>query len=270
MQVHYAYCLRAIKTGWTAEGEAQLWAWYRDGQPLGRRLQLPRLPRLHGPGSRRPPHARGAAVLLAHAAKTPFPTRVLVRGLDLNAQPDLHPDAAGAVRRALAEADNPGAADELADPDPREARPGEAPEAHAALRELAKDDPDRRDLIARALATTPTADDLPNLVAAPGFARPEHDEPGRERPARSSTPRPKAPRPCATSSAWPGGTGPSMQSALNELACRWTGGASGPRSGDFEKALAAWERSTASCSPTAPRSTTTKAGQNAYTLAAAR
>src|SRR5204863_312543 len=148
-QIHYAYCLRALKHGWTDEDKRQLWAWYETASRwdggfsfLGYLdfMAQELLPMLS-------PTERG--VLLEQGETYPFPTRLLVRSLDLNAQPDRATDLSALYAR-LGKSENPAAANELRSLILEILGHSDRPTIHTALRELAKTDPGRRDLIARA------------------------------------------------------------------------------------------------------------------------
>ena len=111
-QIHDAYCLRALRKGWTPESKRQLWAWYEKASHwdggfsfLGYLdLMTQELVALMTP------EERDAA--LADAVTYPFPTRVLLRNLDLDAMPEKAAQL-GAIYGKLDKADNPNAVNEL-------------------------------------------------------------------------------------------------------------------------------------------------------------
>ena len=86
-QIHDAYCLRAMKNGWTAETKERLWSWYQKASQWegGYSFQgyldmmIQELVALLD--------AKEKEQYLARGEQFPFPTRVLVRGLDLEASP---------------------------------------------------------------------------------------------------------------------------------------------------------------------------------------
>ena len=115
---------------------------------------------------------------LARAVGFPFPTRVLVRGLDLKANPASIPvltslyGKLGAAHRAGAVADLRAMIVEKLGNNSR-------PESQAALRELYQSSPDERDMIARALAAHPAEESLhPSWWPRHRLPRFEHDQPG--------------------------------------------------------------------------------------------
>ena len=86
-QLHDAYCLRAIKSGWTSETKERLWSWYEKSSrwEAGYSFQgyldlmIQELLALLDPKEKEQ--------YLARAAEFPFPSGVLVRSLDLGANP---------------------------------------------------------------------------------------------------------------------------------------------------------------------------------------
>lgn len=264
-QIHYTYCLRVLKDGWTPEAKRQLWAWYETASHwdggfsfLGYLdFMAQELVALLTPEER--------GVLLAEGSRFPFPTRVQVRSLDLEADPGRVVDLVALYPR-LAQTDNPRAANELRalilEKFGQSAQAG----AHVSLRALAQADPARRDLIARALASRPTADDLPLLVAAL-----ESRDPNTTSTVLSGLRKvkavPQGPEGLRNLIRLARRTGPSLEDAFNDLAARWTGT---PRPGTdlgFAEALRLWEKVYAETYPAGPplaEAATT--GQNAYTL----
>lgn len=158
-QVHFAYCLCTMQQGWTPQAKRQLWNWFEaasrwDGgysyqgyldfmiQDLMRNFdQAERLE------------------LLASGAATPFPTRVLVRSIDLD-QEDVTAELAALYERA--QPVNPACIELRALLIERLGRGGAA--AHAALRDLATRERPHRALIIRNLAARAQPEDLPLLV----------------------------------------------------------------------------------------------------------
>ena len=100
----------------------------RNRQPLGRRVQLPRLPRLHGPGSRRRSDPRRTRRVPRRATESPFPTprpRPRARPQDAPARSIAAPGRSCTVQLGPSRT-TPGRGELLGD-DPRDARPAAAP-----------------------------------------------------------------------------------------------------------------------------------------------
>ena len=263
-QIHYTYCLRNIKEGWTSADKEQLWAWYETASHwdggfsfLGYLdFMAQNLVALLTPEER--------SVMLAQGEKYPFPTRVLVRALDLNARPERVNDLTALYAR-LDRASSPGTANELRGLILESLGRSDRPRAHAALRDLAERDRGRRDLIARALSYHPTADDLPVLVAALEARDPNTTSLVLN--ALGNVDRaPEGPEGLRNLVRLAQRTGPAILPSLNRLAAKWTGVAA-PR-GDFAAALARWEAVYAERFPKGPALYEAEpSGQNAYTLA---
>ena len=177
------------------------------------------------------------SVFLEQGEKYPFPTRVLVRSIDLSSQPERIADLSALYARLEQSAGSP-AANELRGLVLEGLGKVRDPKAHAALRELAKADPGRRDLVARALADHPTAEDLPILVGAldsrdmntirsilPGLSRLDA--------------RPEGPEGLRALIRLGQRSGPSLNGPLNALAARWSG--TKAPSGDFAANMRHWE-----------------------------
>ena len=177
-QIHDAYCLRAIKSGWTGTTKRQLWAWYETASRweggfsfLGYLDYMIQelVAQLDGP-------ERDA--LLAEADKFPFPTRVLVRELDLDKEPGLLPSLFATYGRLLKSADSGAQIEDLRSLILEKLGRSSRPDAHAALRALALVDPGPPRQFARALADHPADADLPILVAALASRDPNTTQPG--------------------------------------------------------------------------------------------
>jgi putative membrane-bound dehydrogenase-like protein len=166
-QIHYAYCLKDMKAGWTPESRRRMWGWFERASRweggfsfhgyLDYMIQdlLPLYP------------AEERGELLVQAPATPFPARLLVRGMDLEGE------GAGIGRleglyKALDSAMNPGAVQELRNQviEKLGGVKGRREESHRVLRAIAGIDPARRDVVARALANQPQPEDVGVLVAA--------------------------------------------------------------------------------------------------------
>jgi putative heme-binding domain-containing protein len=86
-QIHDAYCLRAMKRGWTAEGKQRLWRWFEtsshwEGGYSFRGYLDTMIASLVALLDQKERDA-----YLVQGERFPFPTRVLVRGLDLASDP---------------------------------------------------------------------------------------------------------------------------------------------------------------------------------------
>jgi len=162
-QIHDAYCLRAMKRGWTEESKQHLWSWYQkasewEGGYSFRgyldRMIAELIGLLDQPEKER---------YLAQGERFPFPTQVLVRAIHLDSGSPWVPALTslyGRLRsneRAGMEADLRALIIEKLG---RSARP----EAQAALRALHHLDPRHRDAIARAGVAGQSSYTLPLLV----------------------------------------------------------------------------------------------------------
>ena len=165
LEIHYSYCLRAFDKGWTPATKQRLWAWYEaasrwDGgfSYLGYLdFMVQDLVAQLSPGER--------ASYLASGATYPFPTRTLVRSMDLDESPDAIPTLQ-AVYLAAGQAPNRQAAEELRGLILEKLGRSERPEAGVALRALALADPTRLGTIVRGLRRGATEADFPLLIAA--------------------------------------------------------------------------------------------------------
>ena len=148
-QIHDAYCLRAMKHGWTAKGKEQLWAWYEaasrweGGYSFVGYLDymVQELVELLTEQERDQMLGRGETY--------PFPTRVLVRELNIDRDTRFVPTLVSLYRRVIA---TPGAGaqgEDLRSLILEKLGRSASSEAHAALRELAAIDPARHDQLAR-------------------------------------------------------------------------------------------------------------------------
>jgi putative heme-binding domain-containing protein len=163
----YAYCLRAMKNGWTPESKQRFWRFLDTASQWEGGFSY--LGYLDFMTQDLLPHfsSEERATLLETAATSPFPARLLVRGLEVDSDPALVATLAGVVTR-LDPAKNPNAVMELKNLVVEKLGQSKAriDSAHEVLRTIAKSDPGRRDLVARALAASPQEADLPVLVAA--------------------------------------------------------------------------------------------------------
>jgi putative heme-binding domain-containing protein len=237
-QIHDAYCLRAIKHGWTSETKASLWSWYQKASQWegGYSFQgyldmmIQELTQSFDPGEKES--------YLAVGEQFPFPTRVLARELDLDSQPGWVPKLAGLYRKLHANRTG-GMESDLCALIVEKLGRSRRPEAHAALRDLYRDNPGQSDAIARALATHPEEASLPILVAALD---------SRDLNTTSLvllglgrlTANPAEPEALVKLLRLARRSGPSLASHLNRLASRWTGVPVPKDVKDFEQILAAW------------------------------
>ena len=262
-QIHCAYALRALTQGWTPAEKARYWAWFEGASRwdggfsylgyLDFMLQdfLPRL----SPAER--------VERLDQGHLSPFPTRVLVRSMDLDADPNAW-KAVTALYGRLPSATNPAASAELAalilEKLGRSATPG----AHKALREVAAADPSKRDLVARALASKPTADDLPTLASALE-SRDINTTSVVLAALRRLDAKPEGPDAPRALIRLARRLGPSTRADLDAIASRWLGVPASPES-DWNAALSHWEASYAKAFPDALSTADTAPVAHAYTL----
>ena len=264
-QIHDAYCLRAIRSGWTSETKERLWAWYQkaSGWEGGYSFQgyldvmiqelVARL------------DAKEKEHYLARADLFPFPTRVLVRGLELDANPAAV-SALTSLYVKLGAGQRAGAVADLRALVIEKLGNHAKPDAQAALRGLYEKYPAERDSIARALAAHPSEESLPILAAAL-----------ESRDSNTTSlilgglgelkAVPSGPDALAGLIRLARRSGPSMTGTLNRLASKWTGTAAPDDSQDFERTLAAWEAVYTKMHPSGPAITKREAaGENAYSL----
>jgi putative membrane-bound dehydrogenase-like protein len=265
-QIHDAYCLRAFRRGWTDATRKVLWAWYEaasrweGGFSFSGYLDYMIQELVTGL------HEKGRAEFLASGERYPFPTKVLVRELAIDGQPNHLAALTALYRRLLPSRQAGGQVDDLLSLILERLGRSPGTEAHAALRELAGIDPGCRDQLARALAGHPTKADLPVLVAALGSKDPNTSSlvAGALRKLEAS---PSGPEGLANLIRLARRMGPSSQSLLDELAARWTGEPRPDASVKFEDDLADWERVYRKTYPGAPGLVATdEAGGQAYDL----
>ena len=265
-QIHDAYCLRAMKHGWTAKDKEQLWAWYESasrwegGYSFVGYLDymVQELVELLTEQERDQMLGRGETY--------PFPTRVLVRELNIDRDTRFVPTLVSLYRRVIA---TPGAGaqgEDLRSLILEKLGRSTLSEAHAALRELAALDPARHDQLARALADHPSESDLPILISALASHDPNTTNlvTSALRKIKAS---PQGPEGLASLIRLARRSGPSSRHVLDELATRWTGTPGPPASTSFEQALSAWEDVYRKRFPTAGTLVVTEApGAHAYDL----
>lgn len=165
-QILDAYCLRAITQGWDADTKQRYWAWFEtacrwDGgfSYLGYLDMMIQefLPRLTGDER---------AAMLAQGHAYPFPTRVLVRELDVDGHPNSVALLTSLYERLGAGGSQSPRADDLKATIVERLGRSPSKEAREALRALYEADPDNRAGFVRALAEHPAAVDLPIFAAA--------------------------------------------------------------------------------------------------------
>ncbi len=262
-QIHDSYCLRALKSGWTSDSKKALWAWYQTASAWegGFSFQgyldgmLQELVAVMTPEER--------AWALAAGERAPFPTRILVRGLDLGSDPRL-----ATMLEALDQRLGSSAMErDLSTVIIEKLGQVDTPETRSALKRVFERDPARRDSIARALMRRPREEDLPILALVL-----ESNDENMVRSALRALERlhgkPAGPEPLAALLRSARRLGPGMSDALNLLASRWTGQAA-PRakSGGFNALLAAWEKVYHERYPNGPTLDRARPAEHNYTLA---
>ncbi len=246
-QIHDAYCLRSFKNGWNPDMKMQLWAWHQAAsaweggfsfhgyldfmiQELVARMNNLERDRAIGMGEH-----------------YPFPTRVLVRGLDLSERPNMIPEIAslyGRLGSSAVEVELKGViVEKLGSSDRADAR--------AALRGIYDHDPEHGDLIERALAGRATEADIAILAKGLG-SRDDNTVRAVVRGLERLKSTPSGPEPLAALIRAARRMGPGMSSHLNTLASRWTGVAAPAKGSSHDRALAAWESVYHSKYPTGP------------------
>lgn len=263
IQVHYAYCLRAIKEGWDFDSRRRFWAWIENASKwdggfsyLGY-LDYMTSDMLAGANQNE------LAMLLANGPLFPFPTRVLVRSLNLDEQPRAA-DTLVAIYNYARRPANAAAMNELKALILEKLGQSTKPEAHAALRGLAQADSERRDLAARALASHPVDADLPLLVAALD-SRDLNTTNIVLKALRSLKAAPDGPVGPRNLIRLARRSGPTMKDDLNTLASAWFGKLETPPPAEFDGALAFWSDLYSKRFPNAPSLSEDSAANN-YTF----
>lgn len=253
-QIHDAYCLRAIKSGWSPETKSRYWAWFDrastwDGgySYLGFLDMVARewLPVLT---------AEEREGLLTQGEKHPFPTRVLAREMDAEKDPAAVAALAGLYGRLVA-ANVPGPhADDLKSTILEKLGRSPGADARVALRSLLDADPASRDRLIRALAERPSKDDLP-LFAAALDSKDENTlrlvlhAVGRIREVPEGAEAPAALIRLARRAS------PPLQTAIRQIARRWVGRPDKEDTASFEAEVAFWDRAYREKHPNGPATT---------------
>lgn len=261
-QIHDAYCLRAFKNGWNTDMKMQLWAWHQTASAWegGFSFQGYLDVMIQELVARMNNLERDRAIGMGQSF--PFPTRVLVRGLDLEARPNM----ASAIAALYGRLGGTAADGELKSVIVEKLASSDRPEAHRALHEIADHDPDHGDLIARALAGRATPDDVAILAKALG-SRDDNTVRTVVQALERLKATPSGPEPLAALIRAARRMGPGMNSHLNTLASRWTGAPKPAKTASHDSLLAAWESIYRAKFPGAPPiSTDVKAPETAYTL----
>ena len=178
--------------------------------------------------------------MLARGEAYPFPTRVLVRELNIDRETRFVPTLVSLYRRVIAAPGAGAQGEDLRSLILEKLGRSRLSEPHAALRELAALDPARDDQLARALADHPSESDLPILISA--LTSPDPNTTNLVTSAlRKIKASPQGPEGLASLIRLARRSGPSSRHVLDELATRWTGMPGPPASSSIEQALSAWE-----------------------------
>ncbi len=251
-QIHDALCLRVIREGWTDEQKAKILSWFETASKreggfsftgyLDHMIQdlLPRFSRSE------------RLAILARGDEIPFPTRMLARTIDVDADPGFVQPLIDLFVKlgSNASSSNAGAVGELRAIVLETLGRGTKPEAHAALRRLGESNPAARDLAARALANHPSAADFDFFVAALESRDP--NTLGSVLAAlRRIDRKPQGADPLRGLIAWARRTGAGSLKSLNEIGSKWYPGTSGDMS-DFSRSIAVWEKLYGTTYPNAP------------------
>ena len=265
-QIHDAYCLRAIKNGWTAKEKERLWAWYEaasrweGGYSFAGYLDymVQDLVELLSAEERN--------LLLARGGIYPFPTRVLVRELSIEKEARYIPELVSLYRRVVATPGAGGYGEDLRSLILEKLGRSSLPVAHAALRELAAIDPARHDQLAQALADHPSDSDLSILISA--LASHDRNTTNLATSAlRKIKASPEGPEGLANLIRLARRSGSSSRRMLDDLASRWTGEPAPSASTSFDQALVTWENVYRKRFPGAAKlSDTESTGAHAYDL----
>lgn len=241
-QIHDALCLRAIKEGWTREAKSRIWSWFETASKweggfsftgyLDHMIQdlLPQFSRSE------------RLEFLARGEEIPFPTRMLARTIDVDAEPGfVQPLIDLFVKLGSGSSlSNPGAVSELRAIVLETLGRGTKGETHAALRRLGESNPSARDLAARALSNHPSADDFDFFVAALDTRDPNSATAALSALGRIDR-KPQGAEPLRKLILWARRTGAGSLKSLNQIGNKWYPGTS-VDTRDFSRSIAVWEK----------------------------
>ena len=166
-QIHYFYCLRLLRDGWTPEEKADLITWFNGTQSWGGgHSYVPFLENILRDLSRSFT-AEDMAKVVEQGSSRPFVTGILLRIFADAPEAQLPPAAGLATLYA-----------KLAKAPPSDKTVAElkgaiinmlgkrsSPEVQAALRTIADSDPSQREQVARSLASSPTVENIPYILS---------------------------------------------------------------------------------------------------------
>lgn len=161
-QIHYFYCLRLLRDGWTPEQKQQLLAWFdttkswTGGHSFSGFLQniFKDLESIYSAEDRRQ--------ALTHADQQPWAALALLQRLSPNERPTTRELTAAYAR--LVKAGNQPRVRELKEKLIQLLGLDDSAEGLAALRQIADSDPEQLDFVSRSLSRFPTAENWPYLV----------------------------------------------------------------------------------------------------------
>ena len=190
-------------------------------------------------------------MLLAEADKYPFPSRVLVRELDLEKEPGLLPSLFATYGRLLKSARSGAQIEDLRSLILEKMGRSSVPMPTVRSARWPWWTPAHHEQFARALANHPTEADLPILVAALASHDPNTTNLVTGALLKIQA-KPQGPEGLAHLIRLARRAGPSSRPVLDELAARWTGSPKPADSASFENVLKAWEDVYRRTFPTAP------------------
>ncbi len=265
-QIHYAYCLRAMPNGWDSLSKKRLWTWYEsashwDGgvsflgyldfmvQELVARLT---------PDERQN--------YLKEATKYPFPSRVLVRSLDLNAPAQV--EAVLGLMRSLqpGQSKNARLEGELLGETVEALAKSSSPAGREAIRALVESDPARIDLVTRSLSAHPTAADVPVFLSALKSSKDTNTLNAAFTGLANLETIPRDAETLRLVLRASRQAGPPSLRRLNALASKITGVKPPKPRTSFDDSLIYWERQYAQTFPNAPALTAPEVAEHHYTL----
>ncbi|HLJ11275.1 MAG TPA: HEAT repeat domain-containing protein, partial [Planctomycetaceae bacterium] len=162
-KIHYAMCLRFLKSGWTLDLKRRYLDWYETTRDMegGNSLQGYLRNIVTGTLEYYTPQERKQLILAWK--ERPHSTRLLLSA----SQPEQVQDFEQVVAKLMAELEQPAAGShELLGLSIEALSKSASPASQAILRKLFDENADRRDMLARALAQHPIADNVPYLERA--------------------------------------------------------------------------------------------------------